>query len=236
MDEEYKNLLLQLKRTITYLKFLPVTIFVIDNSEADDIISYVTTELCKEEVIISSTDKDFYQLINDKIKVWNPVKKCIIDKEAAIKRFDGIHINNLLLSRSICGDKSDNIKGISGFGTKTLIKYFPFLSEEKIYTIEDLLLYCDNNNNKNYKKYQLIKDNIEKIKINAKVTEMGNRNISNSSKLKIIDEFNNIPYKTDFFNIKKLYAHDKLYVSIKNIDLWLRENFSYLDSFCKIKI
>ena len=48
-----------------------------DGIEADDTIAYIAgmfEEKKQSKFTIVSTDRDFYQLINDKIQVWSPIK------------------------------------------------------------------------------------------------------------------------------------------------------------------
>jgi 5'-3' exonuclease len=60
----------------------------------------------------------------------------------------GIHPLNFALARAVAGDKSDNLKGVGGVGLATISKRFPFLAEEKSYTIDELVDYCDDCENK----------------------------------------------------------------------------------------
>ena len=49
------------------------------------------------------------------------------------------HLITLLYSESIDGDKSDNIDGVRGWGLKTIQKKLPFLLEDKILNIDDII-------------------------------------------------------------------------------------------------
>ena len=70
-----------------------------------------------------STDKDFLQLVDNRIRVWSPTKKKLYDLEKVLEEYK-YYIKNLLLSRILEGDQSDNIKGVMGIGTKTLFEKF----------------------------------------------------------------------------------------------------------------
>jgi len=234
-EEEQKNMILQLKRTISYLKKLPITIITIDNIEADDVIGYLAREMCNEEVYISSSDKDFYQLITEKVKVWNPISKTVIDINTAREKFGGIHPKNILLFRSIDGDKSDNVKGIKGFGIKTTTKYFPMLLGNNECTIDQLVEHSKRNI-ENGKKYKDLLDNVPMVELNYKICQLAESNISTSAKFKIMDHYRTKPIRTDLITIKKMYIRDKIWTSIKDINSWLNENFSYLNSFAKTKL
>lgn len=91
------------------------------NYEADDIIASIVSKYEeKNEIFILSTDKDLMQLINEKVKIFNPFSKQIIDKEAVKEKF-GLFPEDVGLFLALCGDSSDNIKGIAGVGAKTAV-------------------------------------------------------------------------------------------------------------------
>ena len=93
-----------------------------ENVEGDDIISYyVKTKRDNEKIVIVSSDKDLTQLISDTVIVYNPRLKDFITKDNAVEKLDIIP-ENIVLEKVICGDVSDNIKGVKGVGNDTLIK------------------------------------------------------------------------------------------------------------------
>ena len=125
--DERESMALQLKRLVEYLECLPLTIVSIDNLEADDIMSYICNLVLKEsKFTIMSTDKDFYQLVDDRVQLYSPTKKIVYDRELIKKEF-GVYPQNVLTCRVVDGDKSDDIPGVRGIGVKTLIKEFPLL-------------------------------------------------------------------------------------------------------------
>jgi len=148
--DENQNKAKQRIRLAEYLSNLPIYQMAIHGIEADDAIGFLIKFL-DGNVVIASNDKDFYQLINDKVKVFSPTKKEIIDKIDVIEEF-GVHPNNFALAKAIVGDKSDNIKGLKGIGFKRTVKFFPFLSEEKKIELEQLLEYCKENG-ENYERF-----------------------------------------------------------------------------------
>ena len=103
-----------------------------ENVEGDDIISYYVKHKKEDEkVVIVSSDKDLTQLISDTVVVYNPRMKEFITKENAVEKI-GIIPENVVLEKMICGDASDNIKGVKGVGNDTLIKLFPKIKTEKL--------------------------------------------------------------------------------------------------------
>ena len=74
-------------------------------------------------------------------------KKRSLNKKRIFEQFE-IHPTNFALARAIAGDKSDNLPGIGGAGLATVSKRFPFLSEEKSYTIQELVDYAEGDDSK----------------------------------------------------------------------------------------
>lgn len=160
-DEEHEAKLAQLRRLIEYLKFLPVKTIIMNGIEADDAISYVANKLDKESTIISS-DKDFLQIVSDKITVYRPIEKVYYTPEK-IKEKYGILPENFLIYKTLIGDKSDNVDGVRGIGPKGVTKLFPELLTE-VLGIDDLIDVCGKKMNENllYSKIILTEAEIRK--------------------------------------------------------------------------
>ena len=60
----------------------------------------------------------------------------------------GISPANFALFKSIVGDTSDNISGIERAGNKTVVKHFPYLKEEKVHTIDEIVNHATDMRNK----------------------------------------------------------------------------------------
>ena len=98
----------------------------IENIEADDTIGYLCRQvLTDSKITIMSTDKDFLQLANGRIRIWSPTKKKMYDEDAVLSEY-GISSHNLIWYRVLDGDKSDNISGVRGLGLKTIQKNYRF--------------------------------------------------------------------------------------------------------------
>lgn len=114
------------------LEELCVRQYEFDSVEGDDIISYyVKNKRDDEKVVIVSSDKDLTQLISDTVIVYNPRTKTFITKDNCVKEL-GIRSDNVVVEKILCGDSSDNIKGVKGIGEKTLVKLFPQMLTEKV--------------------------------------------------------------------------------------------------------
>ena len=135
-----------------------------------------------QKVIVSS-DKDFYQLLEDKTIVFRPTQGEILNKNNIVEKF-GIHPTNFALARAIVGDKSDNLEGVKGVGLPTVAKRLPFLSEDKTYTIDEVGEYCELSDS-NLKAYRNIAESKELIEENYKLMQLYSPSVSIQTKEKI---------------------------------------------------
>ena len=204
-QDESEAMKRQFKRLYEYLLLLPVDILLFDGTEADDIISYVTTKL-DNEVYICSTDKDFYQLITDRIKVYNPVKKEIVDKNIVLERFK-TSPQNFVYYKSLMGDGSDNIPGITGVGPKTIEKDLPELQSETRLTPKD---FSNLLNEKSTTKTKKILDNLDTLDRNYKLMQLHEPLVNGKMKLEINDVLSQDLANYNRFLLRKLFREDKI--------------------------
>lgn len=117
-----------------------------DEVEADDLIAYyVANKKNNERIVIMSNDRDLTQLIsNDVIVYLQDMKKFINTKNHTSEI--GYNYQNVLLKKVLCGDASDNIKGIKLFGEKTLFNNFSDIKTRKV-TLEEVILKAKKINN-----------------------------------------------------------------------------------------
>ena len=166
--EEKENKIIQMYKIMEYLNNFPVIQLVADEVEADDIISYICrySQFKDYQKVIVSSDKDFYQLLDETTVLHRPIQKKYLNRNNIVEEH-GIHPNNFALARAIVGDKSDNLVGVSGVGLKTVAKRFPFFVQEDDVTIKHLIEFCEHQeaNILAYRaiseKEQLIKDNYD---------------------------------------------------------------------------
>lgn len=109
-----------------------------ENVEGDDLIAYyIKNKKPNEKIVILSGDRDLTQLINDDVCVYIPSLKKYISPQNHLKEIGYTH-ENVLIKKIMCGDSSDNIKGIKGLGEKTFFDLFPKAREEK-YSLERIM-------------------------------------------------------------------------------------------------
>jgi DNA polymerase-1 len=99
--------------------------------EADDIIGTLAKIAEKENVMsyLVTPDKDFFQLVNNKVRIYRPSRSVrgskvsdveVID-EAAVKERFGVGPDHVLDVLALMGDSVDNVPGIKGIGEKTAV-------------------------------------------------------------------------------------------------------------------
>lgn len=133
MPEE-ENPFSQICDVYAALDFMGVKHFETTYCESDDLIAGYALEFVKNaEIIISSLDSDFFQLISDKISVLRyRGEKTVICTPEYIKEKFNIVPEQYADFKALVGDKSDNIKGAEKIGLKTaatLLNEFGSLEE-----------------------------------------------------------------------------------------------------------
>lgn len=102
------------------LEAFDITPLQVEGFEADDIIGTLAESLKTNPdhlVNIYSVDKDLYQFVDNNVKMVDTMKKRIMGSEETREKF-GVDAKHIVDWLSICGDSSDNIPGIYGFGPK----------------------------------------------------------------------------------------------------------------------
>ena len=226
-EDEHKMMIRQLNRVIEYLECLPLSIMNIENVEADDVIGYSAKHIFKDKVTIMSTDKDFLQLVDERIRVWSPTKKLMYDEERIMDEY-GIASKNFLLYRMMDGDKSDGIPGIKGAGLKTLLKVFPYLGSPHQFTIEDIMK-SSTANQKKYKLCETILNNKDQMFLNKKLMDLTDSVISGNSKLKIQNITSQPIQRMVKHKFQRMFLEDKLYTALPNLDSWLHSTFNRMN-------
>ena len=228
-QDEEESMKQQMGRLIEYLEQLPLTLISIDGIEADDTIAYISQQLLpKSDIFIMSTDKDFLQLVDERVKVWSPTKKKLYTTNEVFEEY-GVHSHNMLTYRILDGDKSDNIGGIKGAGLKSLKKFCPQFSAMEKFTAKDLLEFVNNSDSK-IKLLENIKKSSNIVKRNYLLMQLQNVDIPNHTKMKIQGAVNGKVPQLVKYRFQTMFIKDKLQSNIKNFDDWIME-FVRLDRF-----
>lgn len=99
--------------------------------ESDDLLASFAVQKAADgfEILIVSSDKDFAQIVNDKIQILLPPPSAQpklgwrrLDSAAVLDKF-GVPPQQIVDYLALIGDTSDNIPGITGVGPKTAVKW-----------------------------------------------------------------------------------------------------------------
>ncbi len=230
--DKQDNQLQQLIRLTEYLEIMPFTVITAEATEADDTIAFIANEYLIEkqsQVFIMSSDKDFYQLVNDSIHIWSPTKKRMYYTDDVYSEY-GIMPSNFALYRALLGDASDNINGVDGLGAKTIIKRFPLLTEANKVELSDFIEFTKQQSSK-IKVYQTVLQQQDIIERNIQLMQLSKTDINLTIKLRVIDQLETPMAKCNRMKFLAMLMEDKMSGAIKNVDMWLRDTTQKLDNF-----
>lgn len=233
VDDEHDAKVDQIVRLIQYLKCLPVKTIALDKVEADDIIAHLSKKLVEKHdsrVFIVSSDKDFIQLINEKVCVYRPIEKNYYNRDTVLDKFKVLP-ENFLLYKVLMGDASDKVPGIKGLGEKKLMKLFPELTE-RILTLEDILEIAAEKH-KEHVIYSRIVFNEESIRKNYKIMNLHNPMMDDLEKNYVEDLIEEAVPLANVETFLRFYQEDGLRHLIKNVEFWINNQFRTLNSFGK---
>tara|TARA_Y100000592_G_C5453548_1_gene310077 strand:- start:92 stop:1087 length:996 start_codon:yes stop_codon:yes gene_type:complete len=209
-DEEVQNKIWQQSRLIEYINEMPIAQVMIDQVEADDVISYVCgmPHYKDWQKIIVSNDKDFMQLCGEQTVLWRPTKDELLNTKRIVEQ-TGVHPTNMALARAIIGDASDNLPGVKGVGFGTVSKRLAFLGEEGTYTIDDVIEHCEEMlEESKLKVYSNIVENKELIEHNYKMMQLYAPQMSIQSKTFVKDSIENFEFTFNKTGILKMMIDD----------------------------
>ncbi|ABM04483.1 5'-3' exonuclease [Psychromonas ingrahamii 37] len=98
---------------------LGIDSLVTEEDEADDLIACLADKIAKQQqkCIIVSTDKGFYQLLNESIQLYDYFQNSFVIRQQVHQKM-GISIQQLNDYWAITGISSSAIKGVEGIGSK----------------------------------------------------------------------------------------------------------------------
>ena len=157
----------QLPYIYAALDFLCIKHRETSSCEVDDwIAAYSLLYGRDNEVIIASYDSDFFQLINDNVKVLRyRGNKSVICDEAYMLNKLGVAPDKYVLYKSLVGDSADNIAGVLKVGPKTaatLVNSFENI-DELIANKDKIVKKCAR---------ESVANNIDRIKLNYKLIKL----------------------------------------------------------------
>ena len=233
LEDEHDSKIDQIVRLIHYLKCLPVKTLSLDKVEADDIIAYLSSILPSKhnsQVFIVSNDKDFVQLVDDKVILFRPGDKEYYTKKMVKEKF-GVLAENFILYKTLLGDQSDKVAGVKGLGEKGLLKKFPELAE-RILTFQDIIE-ISAAKHKEHVVYSRVVFEMERLENNFRIMDLGNPLMDDIEKeyIENLVEETTPTLNTQAFLL--LYNEDGIGHMIKNPEFTINDTYKVLNSFTK---
>ena len=109
------------------LKVMQIPIYALEGHEADDIIAYLAKTAAAEDVDVRivTGDRDFFQIVDDRIHVLynrRGISDIVEMDPKAVEAKYGVPPTKYVELKALEGDPSDNLPGVPGVGTKTAAK------------------------------------------------------------------------------------------------------------------
>ena len=158
------------------LKAFKIPVLMMDGYEADDVIGTIAKQAESEGYIVYmvTPDKDFSQLVSDKVFLYKPSRQGngveIMGVPEVLEKWGIQSVDQVVDMLGLQGDAVDNIPGIPGIGPKTASKLL-----EQFGSVEDLIANSDKLKGKqreNVEKFAeqgLLSKKLAKIDINAPI-------------------------------------------------------------------
>lgn len=201
----------QINLLIQFLRYTSIKQIYVPDCEADDVIGYLSNfELKKKNVVIATSDKDYYQLISSSTKVWSPGQKKLINENDVLEKF-GISVNNFVAARCFSGDSSDGISGAKGVGFKSLAKRIPALASMEEMSVADIVNVATAlGEESSLKLYKSIVAHEDRAKINWKLMYLGTNNLSADQINRIEFQINQDPPKAKKLDFMRLLQKNQI--------------------------
>ncbi|MDD2684211.1 MAG: DNA polymerase I [Candidatus Cloacimonetes bacterium] len=108
----------QIAPIIRFFKLCKVPQIGKDGYEADDTLGTMGERFRKDfEIVYVTSDKDYCQLLEDGVTLYDPMKDSTLDKDGVYARYQ-VRAEQFIDYLALVGDSSDNIPGVRGIGPK----------------------------------------------------------------------------------------------------------------------
>ncbi len=219
----------QVALLVNILKNTPVCQVYVSDCEADDVIGYMSKHMfLDKKCVIYSSDKDFFQLVSERVTIFSPTSKKYIETDDVIERF-AISPINFCQARSFCGDVSDGIPGVKGIGFKVLSKRFPELLSEESVTVDDILkLSKERALSSKVLAYKRINESSDVVRRNWRLMQLGTTNLTATQIQKIRGAIDTFVPSCNKISMMRMLSKEGLHTF--DVDaLFLSLNFSLRD-------
>lgn len=139
-----------------------------DQYEADDIVATLSARGVDEgmDVVISSGDKDTYQLVNDNVTLLYPMPRSQMLEMTpdVVKERAGVTPEQYPDLAALVGEQADNLPGVPGVGPKTAQKWINQYGD-----LDGIIEHADEIGGK---VGQSLRDNLDQVKLNRKLNHL----------------------------------------------------------------
>lgn len=145
-----------------------------DGYEADDAIATVVNMVQSHDdlfAIVCTGDHDLWQLIGDRVVVFDLLKRHIVTKKHVYDRFR-VQTNQIALVKSLWGDSSDNVPNVMPFQQKQMM---PIVKKTTDGSMEYFKYHVERDwNSLSEKCRKLYSDNLQQIETNFELVRLFN--------------------------------------------------------------
>jgi 5'-3' exonuclease len=155
----------QVESLLHMTRCAPICQLYASDCEGDDLVAYLCCGPMRNvDKVVVTSDKDLYQLLDDRTRIYGLHKKTYLTKETVMEEFR-VQAKHFALAKALCGDPGDNIPGIKGVGFRTVSRLFPILGTEEDVLLQDMLNYAQTHVNES-RIYKRILEHQDEVKRN----------------------------------------------------------------------
>ena len=227
------------------LENMHIPILGVEGYEADDVIGTIAVKAEKQDfqVFMVTPDKDFAQLVTDKIKIYKPASKGndieILGVPEVLEKYEIENPKQVIDFLGMMGDSVDNIPGLEGVGEKTAKKFL-----KEFGSMENLLANTDKLKGKLKEKIEasaergLLSKKLATILIDAPIDfEHDKYHLERPDFDKLKDIFEEIEFRRLYDNLVKIFDYQEVKIENKDFEISKKEEETprQLDLFSELE-
>ena len=227
------------------LENMHIPILGVEGYEADDVIGTIAVKAEKQDfqVFMVTPDKDFAQLVTDKIKIYKPASKGndieILGVPEVLEKYEIENPKQVIDFLGMMGDSVDNIPGLEGVGEKTAKKFL-----KEFGSMENLLANTDKLKGKLKEKIEasaergLLSKKLATILIDAPIDfEHEKYHLERPDFDKLKDIFEEIEFRRLYDNLVKIFDYQEVNIENKDFEISKKEEETprQLDLFSELE-